>query len=79
MLTIKFIRDHGHYHAGDEVRLEPDRAKPFVNGGYAVNISDVKSKQLPPPENKMAEPENESTVKKIVKKIKNRKKASNEE
>ena len=54
MVRIKFVRGHGHYHAGHEVRLEPERADIFIKGGYAeaVDSDPVETKMEPVPENK---------------------------
>lgn len=54
MVRIKFVRGHGHYHAGHEVRLEPERADIFIKGGYAeaVDSDPEETKMEPVPENK---------------------------
>jgi hypothetical protein len=40
MICIKFVRPHGHYYEGHEVRLPEEKAKPYINGGYAVKIGE---------------------------------------
>ena len=54
MVKLKFVRGHGHYHAGHEVRLEPERADIFIKGGYAeaVDSDPEETKMEPVPENK---------------------------
>ena len=77
MLCIKFVRDYGAYHIGDEVRLEKESAQPLINGGYAEMLGEVKMESSAP-ENKSA-PKKESILKKALKSVEKRKKASNEE
>jgi hypothetical protein len=80
MFVIKFEKDHGHYKSGDEVRLEESKATPFLNGGYAIKMGEVKEKKMAKaPENKSAPKKKPKAVENMFKKVMKRKKASNEE
>ena len=87
MICIKFVRPHGHYYEGHEVRLPEEKAKPYIDGGYAVKIGEEEpEKKMAPsaPENKVAQEkpkEKKATKKKesLIGKITNRKKPSKEE
>jgi len=53
MFRLKFKKDHGHYKIGQEVRIDPDQAKIFINGGYADQIGGEEKKMVEAaPENK---------------------------
>jgi hypothetical protein len=55
MMLIKILRDCGHYQRNNQVRVDDDKGKLLVSGGYAVEIKAEETKMMPVLENKAVE------------------------